>query len=218
MSEEPAHQGGGTQSTDVVVQLKGPYLKPPAYVTISFFMPIVAVSDIWKIFEWVHGSRNKRDALAHHAVSEWLDGVLADLRHLSELWAKIVEDVSRIGDDPRRISSVPPELLGMLNIQLATGERLKSFYYAAPRVLGGKTTVDYRESFLACLAQLVLIRQSGRRLVENLMKDRVEVRFLSPDNSTCDVSSIRGAGDAIQREIAALQVSIATFKATELTP
>jgi len=180
-------------------------------------MAIIGIGDIWKIFEWANGSKTKRDEIAHQRIVEWLDGVLADLGHLSELWAKIMEDVSLIEIDPRRLTNVEPELRRILSCQTGAAERLHGFYYAASVVLNGeKLHGNGQESFVRMLSVLILTRQSGRQLVDELMENQVRMRFLSSDNRVADLGSIRTAGEAIQREIAALQVLIATFKATGL--
>jgi hypothetical protein len=75
-------------------------------------------------------------------------------------------------------------------------------------VLSGE--VDHRESFLAALAALVIRRQDSRTLVD----EYANVHFLSAGNSPEKLVSIRGAADAVQQEIAAVQVMIQTVKAS----
>jgi hypothetical protein len=85
-------------------------------------MALIGVSEIWKIFEWVNGKKSRRDENNRKAMIEWLEAVHADLCRLSELWAQIVEDTSRVEGDPRRFK-LPPELFGVLNLQRGTARK-----------------------------------------------------------------------------------------------
>jgi hypothetical protein len=47
----------------------------------------LAVSDIWKVYEWAN--RRKTDNKA--AVVEWLDAVYSDLEEVSKVWIRIAD-------------------------------------------------------------------------------------------------------------------------------
>jgi hypothetical protein len=99
--------------------------------------------------------------------------------------------------------------------------KLSHFYYAASSVLSGSRdivsggcAVDFRENFINALAWLVLLRRNSREMVDEFAR----VKFLFPKNSVSKVASIRDAADALQEEIATLQVLIQNFKATRVGP
>jgi hypothetical protein len=79
-------------------------------------MATLGVSDLWKIFDWYHGQRSKRDGDTQRALIEWLGGVYTDLCRLSEIWSQIVVDVGRMGGDPTQLW-IPADFWGVLNLQ-----------------------------------------------------------------------------------------------------
>jgi hypothetical protein len=52
-------------------------------------MPIIGVSDIWKMFEWLHGNEKSNREQDHKRVEGWLDAVYSDINDLSDIWLKI---------------------------------------------------------------------------------------------------------------------------------
>lgn len=101
-------------------------------------MPIIAVSDFWKIFEWAlsHSKSAKEDQ--RKLIDGWLDHVYADLKELSDIWLEILDK----GVTPKLRERAAGVLIPS---QVEPFTRLEGFYRAASQVLPSDN--PFREGF-----------------------------------------------------------------------
>jgi hypothetical protein len=180
------------------------------------FMGVIGIADVWKMFEWAHkewrGPKTQRKA----AAIEWLEEVRKELRDLSEIWIEICNKI-----EDGRLKTLPdirahPGVSLYLDLEVEPGValiqqrinyQLRNFYQSASRVLVGQD--KFQRDFLYALKTLLIERDKARRVI-----DQGRGVILIDSSSAADgLGTLRSASEAIQKEVAALQVLIANFKA-----
>jgi hypothetical protein len=167
-------------------------------------MALLTVSDILKIFEscqqWIKGSHDKSD----DAVIEWLEAVQRDLEGLAKTWIKITAEIE--ADCLRPCGRW--EVLEYFGDQTRGSSKLREFYYSASSVIGEKVPSSFHQDFLDMLGACLYERNTSRSIVDR----RMSILALDPSTKFEDFTSYSAASNALQREIAALEVLIVNFK------
>jgi hypothetical protein len=165
-------------------------------------MPLISVSDLWKMFEFANG----RKAADKAAVSKWLSAVYDDLEELANHWRALCGSMVDSKQDRQCI-------LHILNIKplpnVRSFSRLKAFYDSGSLVLGARHP-EFRDTFLDALASVIQKRQNIQAILRTNRRAALAVENMS--DRVVDLSS---AHEALDDEVAKLQVLIRTFDATE---
>ena len=172
-------------------------------------MSVVGVSDVWKMFEWANG----RKAARKQAVGEWLDAVYNDLEDLAKIWRRLSAslDAAELDHEVHRAVAVIRRGDDAGSQQWLAG-RLLRFYEAASTVLRGRREVDMPNNFVQSLGHVLLERRKAREVFD----EHFNGRTIDPTNTELHLRDMTSAADALQREAAALQVLIKTFKPTSV--
>jgi hypothetical protein len=155
----------------------------PRYHTLGYtpvMAAVVGVSDIWKIFEWVHGRVSGSEADRRKRAEVCLDVVYADLKELSDISLAIsATHYVTFGQAKRAVKIVEGDEK-MRTSQIATCTRLTEFYRGASRVLPPDN--PFREVFFDGLASLTASRNKARGMLDRILgaldvsRDGVEKR------------------------------------------
>lgn len=168
-------------------------------------MTVVGVSDLWKIFEWVHGRVAGSKADRRKRVEAWLDAVYADLKELSDIWLAIsTKHRVTFGQGKRAVEIVQGDEATRIS-QSATFTRLTEFYRGASRVLPPNS--PFQETFLQSLGPLMIARNHARGMLDRISG--------ATDVSGDEAQKINAAALDLQRQAAILEAQIIDFKATE---
>jgi hypothetical protein len=96
-------------------------------------MSVIGVSELWKIFEWLHGTvKGNRDEYRKRAEA-WLDAVYADIKDLSDIWLKLSTGRHLSSKQTKHASDVLAETSALRIAQSVTYTKLGQFYLLAAR-------------------------------------------------------------------------------------
>jgi hypothetical protein len=169
-------------------------------------MPVIGVSDVWKMFEWLHKERDASRVQRKAAVIEWLEAVNKDLIQLSDLWSRM----SNAGESDAALRGHRIIEGYYFSLQSNAASRLRAFYQSATLVIGGKVEERFQSNFMNALGALLLERDKARCSLDQ----QSNVLLLDSDATAESLRTIRSASAALQNEVASLQVLIANFKAS----
>jgi hypothetical protein len=167
-------------------------------------MPVLGVSDIWKMFEWLHGSVKSNRQEDHKRVEAWLDAVYKDIQDLSDIWLKISVGRQLSSKQTQRGSKILHDIEAMRIPQALVSTSLGQFYRTASLVLHSNN--PFRDEFLDGLGSLLVNRNEARGILDRM--------FGRQDVSKEDVERLKAAAFELQKQAAILKADITTFKAT----
>jgi hypothetical protein len=168
-------------------------------------MSVIGVSELWKIFEWLHGTvKGNRDEYRKRAEA-WLDAVYADIKDLSDIWLKLSTGRHLSSKQTKHASEILAETSALRIAQSVTYTKLGQFYLSASQVLPYNNN-PFRDEFLDGLGSLLVNRNEARGILDRIFGRR--------DVGEDDVERLKAAALELQKQAAILQAQITTFKAT----
>jgi hypothetical protein len=172
-------------------------------------MPIIGVTDIWKMFEWLHGNEKSNREQDHKRVEGWLDAVYSDINDLSDIWLKISAGRQLSSEEAERGSEILGDIEAMRTPQALVATSLGQFYRSATQVL--RPNNPFRDEFLDGLGSLLVKRVEVRDALDRIFLDRI---FGLQHVSKEDLEKVKVAAFELQKQAAILKAEITTFKAT----
>jgi hypothetical protein len=168
-------------------------------------MPVIGVSDIWKMFEWLHGNEKSNREQDHKRVEGWLDAVYVDIKDLSDIWLKVSAGRELSSEQAERGKEILGDIEAMRIPQSLVSTSLGQFYRAASQVL--RSDNPFRDEFLDGLGSLLVKRNEARGILDRI--------FGRQTVSKEDVERLKAAAFELQKQAAILKAQIITFKATK---
>jgi hypothetical protein len=163
----------------------------------------LGVGELWKVFEWCAGRSVERNKENRERAEGWLDEVQKVLSELSEAWVEICSADLRVDGQSSRAAVWLSAVRG--SPQLPIAYRLMEFYRATSKVIPG--TEGFQPEFLTLLANVLQKRDAARHKLDQASSTEDEAEMQRT------LAEMRTLSDELQRQVAMLQVAIATFKA-----
>lgn len=153
--------------------------------------------DIFKIFFERH-DKNLAKTVAY------MEAVVAAAKHLADVWHRTYQHLAEKG-------SVNLISDGVMGWNISPYRQLEEFYRVTSSVLWKHP--DVNSAFLDGLARLMIQRTITKRAYEEIVKRSAGAFFLDANNPGTNLDNMKNGVEALEREVAALEVVLAHFKA-----
>ena len=157
---------------------------------------------------------NRRERTRTELV-EHLESIAKDARELAEVWSKIYVELATTGQADLSVT-LPVEVRAFINgpAQGTIYGRLEAFYKSASKVVGGRMDDEWRTTIFDCLGRLLYERRITKKSYVDALNTVRSKFVLSDTNHGIDWTDFTHAIEALRKEAAALDVLVASYKAS----
>lgn len=172
----------------------------------------LSITDLWKIFR-------ERGKTEKDQIVEWLESVTKEAKDLASIWAQLVRDAE---DGVRLGSRAHLETWEVMyryapHANEPHRSELGYFYGAASSVLGGRIHEGLHAQIVHRLAQVLVSRDCTQQTYIALFSKIRAATFIDSENKPADLHDLKTTFIALQKEVAALDALVKTFKAQPLS-